>query len=89
MPAAAATGYYIGSTTGAALFGFRQEAGHAYEEFSKFKDENGQPLDPQVMRAAAIAAGSINAGAEAFQVNLLLRTIPGADHRQKKIVPGA
>jgi len=47
VPAAAATGYYIGSTTGAAMFGFRQEAGHAYEEFTKFKDENGQPLEPQ------------------------------------------
>ncbi len=79
VPAAAATGYYIGQTAGSARFGFEQEAGHAYEEFSKFKDELGQPLDPDIAKAASIAAGGINAGLEAFQLNTLLRTIPGTD----------
>lgn len=79
VPAAAAIGYYIGSSTGASEFSFKQEAGHAYEEFSKFKDELGKPLDPSVARAAAIAAGGINAGLEVFQLNTLMRTVPGAD----------
>lgn len=79
VPAATMMGYYIGSTTGSAEFGFHQEAGHAFEEFSKFKDELGRPLDRDVARAAAIAAGGINAGLEAFQLNTLMRTIPGAD----------
>jgi len=79
VPSAAAAGYWVGSTTGSAMFGFEQEAGSAYEEFSQFKDELGQPLNPSVAKAAAIAAGSINAGLEAFQINTILRSIPGAD----------
>ncbi len=79
VPAATALGYYIGSTSGSAAFGFEQEAGHAYEEFSKFRDEMGNGIDPSVAKAAAIAAGGINAGLEAFQLNTLMRTIPGAD----------
>ncbi|MFO0467346.1 MAG: hypothetical protein ACK5ZS_00135 [bacterium] len=79
VPAAALTGYYIGQTAGSMRFGFHQEAGHAYEEFSRVKDELGRPLDDGVARMAAIAAGAINAPIEAFQINTLLRSIPGAD----------
>lgn len=79
VPAAALTGYYIGQTAGSARFGFQQESGHAYLEFRKFKDELGRPLDDGVARIAAIAAGAINAPIEAFQMNTILRSIPGAD----------
>lgn len=79
VPAAALTGYYIGQTAGSMRFGFQQESGHAYLEFRKFKDELGRPLDDGVARIAAIAAGAINAPIEAFQMNTILRSIPGAD----------
>ncbi|HEY9146835.1 MAG TPA: hypothetical protein VIN36_09140 [Thiobacillus sp.] len=79
VPAAALTGYYLGQTSGAAQFGLEQEAGHAYEEFLSFRDENGLPLDPGVAKVAALTAGAINSGLEAFQINTLLRAIPGAD----------
>lgn len=79
VPIATGAGYIAGQTAGAAEFSFRQEAGHAYEEFSRFKDENGQPLDPATARVAALAAGSINAGLDVAQLGILLRSIPGAD----------
>jgi hypothetical protein len=79
VPAAAALGYYIGSTTGAAQFTFEQEAGHAFEEFTNVKGPDGKPLDRDVARMAALAAGGINSGLEVFQLHTLMRTIPGAD----------
>lgn len=79
VPAATLAGYIAGQTTGAARFSFEQEAGHAYEEFSKFIDENGQPLDPATARVAALVAGAINSGLDVAQLGILLRSIPGAE----------
>ncbi len=79
VPGMAARGYYLGSALGAAIFMYRQEAGAAYDEYLQFKDELGRPLDPAMAKAAAVAAGGINAMLEVFQLNTLMRTIPGAD----------
>ena len=83
VPAAALTGYYVGQTTGSMRFEFQQESGHAYEEFSQIKDALGAPLDRDVARAAAIAAGAINAPLGAFQLNVFLRSIPGLEALSK------
>jgi hypothetical protein len=54
-----------------------QEAANAYDEFSGFRDEVGRPLDPTVLRAAAIGVGMINAPIEAGAQEFLLKSIPG------------
>lgn len=71
----------FGATAGAAIegarYGFELEAGLAYDEFLEFKDENGKTIDPQIAKAAAFAAGGINAGIEVLQLEKLAKTIPG------------
>jgi hypothetical protein len=70
-------GFQAGVVYGAGKFGFEIEAGNALDEYEQFHDEHGQPLDPAVARAAAIATGALNAGLEAFSFQILLKSIPG------------
>ena len=72
-------GFAAGGRIGAARFGFELEAGNAYDEFldPKWKDEFGQPMDPDVAKAAAFAAGTINAGLEVVGLEVLLKSFPG------------
>jgi len=70
-------GMRLGGLAGAARFGFEIEAGNALDEYEQFHDERGQPLDPDVARAAAIATGAINAGLEAAGFQVLVKSIPG------------
>lgn len=77
VPAAAALGYTAGSIAGMAEFGFKQEAGHAYEEFMNMKDTDGRPMDPDLAKVAALAAGGLNAGLEAVQLRLIMKMVPG------------
>lgn len=75
---AAATGGYAGMVQDA----FEIEAGHAYAQFRKLKDINGQPLNPEIAKAAALAVGTINAGLEASlgatAIKLLGQLTPGS-----------
>lgn len=79
VPAAFAGGLTYGTAAGAAQFGFQLESGLAFDEFLDFKDELGQPIDRDAAKAAALAAGALNAGLEAAGVGIFLKTIPGAD----------
>jgi len=74
-PLLLSAGYYAGITHE----GFRMEAAGAYDEYLGFKDENGKPIDPKVAKIAAYTAGMLNAGIEATQMHLLIKTIPGLD----------
>lgn len=75
---AAATGGYAGMVQDA----FEIEAGHAYAQFRKLKDINGQPLNPEIAKVAALAVGGINAGLEASlgaaAIKLLGQLTPGS-----------
>jgi GNAT superfamily N-acetyltransferase len=75
--AGARLGFQAGTVYGAGKFGFEIEAGNALDEYESFRDEHGQPLDPAVARAAAIATGALNAGLEALSFQVLLKSIPG------------
>jgi GNAT superfamily N-acetyltransferase len=77
VPALTAAGATAGMLTGGAMFGFHLEAGNAYDEYLQFRDEFGQPLDPRIAKAAAVATGAMNAGLEAFGLAALAKTIPG------------
>lgn len=72
-------GTIAGITTGRAEFNFRQEAGGAYDEFLRFKTDDGQSLDPDIAKGAAIVAGLANAGLETLGEAALERLVPGLD----------
>lgn len=79
VPAATITGAALGFRTGTLKTSFELEAGFAYDEFIKFKDINGQPLDDDVARVSAVTAGAINAGIELLQLDVLMKSFPGVD----------
>lgn len=81
VPAATAAGFTAGSLTGAAAFGFRMEAGLAFDEFTdpQTRDEFGKTIDPDVAKGAALAAGALAGGLEAFGLARLARSIPGVN----------
>lgn len=76
---AAAAGGAMGALYGVLRSTFEQEAAGAYQEFQDFRDERGNPLDPRVIKAAALVVGAINAPIEAGAQELLLESIPGLD----------
>ncbi len=88
VPTAAATGFYLGSRTGAAQAAFFQEAGHAYLEFREMTDVNGVPLDDDVARFAALASGTVNALLETVGLETLVKTVPGGDKLTQKLTRG-
>jgi hypothetical protein len=75
--AGAGVGFRAGAAYGAMKSTFQLEAGGALDEYEKFRDEYGRPLDPSVIKAAAIAAGAANAGVELFGFEKLVESIPG------------
>jgi len=83
IPGAAAGakfGLSVGLGVGAAQFGFELEAGLAYDEFQTnpdFTDDLGRPLDQNVAKVAALAAGGLNAGLEVVGLGILAKSIPG------------
>lgn len=77
VPGAAALGFAAGSRVGAAEYAFRQEAGGAYREFKKFRDEDGNPLDNGAATVAAVIAGGVNSGLELFGLESLVKSFPG------------
>jgi hypothetical protein len=87
--AGAKFGAGVGAAIGGAKFGFELEAGLAYDEYLDFKDELGKPLDPTVAKAAAFAAGAINAGLEVVGLGILARSIPGLDKLKGVAARGA
>ena len=76
VPVAFGVGMTAGLMTGSARFAFELEAGLAYDEFLDVEYQ-GQRLDPDAAKAAALAAGALNAGLEVVQLGVLLRSIPG------------
>lgn len=85
VPAAAAWGFRRGfgpgATVGAGYEMMKTEAGLAYVEFTdpSFVDENGNPLDPEIARNAAMLVGLINGTLEVASLRTLVRRLPGGD----------
>lgn len=79
VPAATTTGAVLGFRTGTASSSFELQTGFAYDEFLEFKDINGQPLEDDIAKVAAVSAGAINAGIEMLQIDLLAKSFPGLD----------
>ena len=82
--AGARYGFGVGLTAGSAKRGFTLEAGGALDEFldPQWQKDFGQPMDEDVARAAALAAGTINAGVESLQFTRLLKSFPALSKLQ-------
>jgi len=76
--ALAGTAAQAGFMSGASYEGFVQEAGLAYDELLDAAGRNGEKLDPNVARAAALMVGAANAGIEFMQLGMFLKHFPGA-----------
>ena len=76
MPAAALAGFMVGGSTGMASQVFRIEAGLAAHDLAQIRDLNDKPIDPSIVRAAAVGIGAINSGLELVGWSKLAGTIP-------------
>lgn len=79
VPGAYAGGFLVGTTFGAWEASFATEAPLAFDEFLMMRDENGQPLDEDVARSAALIAGLGSSVLETFADVTLAKLIPGVD----------
>lgn len=77
VPTAFTAGMTAGTMVGGAEFSFQLESGLAFDEYRRFTDDLGQPLDPDVAKAAALASGVLNGGLEVVGLGALVRSIPG------------
>jgi hypothetical protein len=79
----AAAGWGVGLAAGTAYGTFRAmgqlAAGQAYERYLALRDEGGQPIDPDVAKAAALGTGVLNGLLGAVGVEKLIEKIPGLD----------
>jgi hypothetical protein len=81
----------LGGAAGLFAFGaaeeiFELEAVFAAKEYSEFRDEEGNPLDPEIVKYAALTAGYLNAGIEFASdagIAKLFSKIPGFDKLTK------
>lgn len=73
VPTAASMGFAMGST----LENFEREAGGAMIEYAQMKDENGQTMDRNAARVAAIITGFANSWIENSQMDKIFESIPG------------
>jgi hypothetical protein len=89
----AAAGYAFASTAGLAYGAFMStmaaESGLAFDEYSKIRDENGKPLDPDLIRFAALGAGSVNGALEVVGLERLAKFIPGVSSAESFLTRGA
>lgn len=81
--AGGAAGMLAGAEAGGALgaYTFQQElqTGLARLDFQRLRDENGKPLEPELIEMAAAISGSGGALLELVSTGAMLKTIPGAD----------
>src|SRR5690606_28806971 len=85
----AAPGAAAGARVASGYHTYRLESALAWDEFSEMRDVNGQPLDPDVAKAAAIGVGVVDAAIEVGTFGPLVSLIPGADKLGGKAVSTA
>jgi hypothetical protein len=74
-----------GFVVGRAESMFYQEFGGAFREFTKIKDEQGNPLDTNVARVMALGVGGVNAFLEFASFKAVVETFPGGEKIFSKI----
>lgn len=66
-----------GFASGEAEYNFKLMSGQAFDSLSKMKDDNGQPLPPEIVKTAAIATGAAAASMSLVSLGAMMKTIPG------------
>jgi hypothetical protein len=84
VPAAgvgAMAGFKMLAPTGARLLAAgeaaRMETAHAYLDYEKIRDDQGQPLDPMALLGAAALTGLANGALELYGLDAQMKAIPG------------
>lgn len=72
-------GIGAGWRVGMGLEAGKLEAGLAFQEYITMKDDNGQLLDRDLARTAALLTGAVNGGLEVFAMKTLLKAAPGGE----------
>lgn len=71
------TGANVGGGMAMWQYSYNLEAGNAYYELKKLRDENGNPLEPELIAGAAKAIGTVNTIIELTSDYFILKLIPG------------
>ena len=81
LPGAATGGLLVGGAMwriGAAVSAAKMEMGHAFGDYEKLKDDNGQPLDQNTAMGLAAVVGVVNGAVEGFfGIEGLTSKLPG------------
>jgi hypothetical protein len=77
VPAATMTGLAIGGRAGGLEAAWELETYLAFLEYRDLKTADGRPMDVDVARGAAMLAGTVNAGLEAYGFSSLVKRLPG------------
>ena len=89
IPAAGAgftAGFFPGGTAGLAYENFIQQSGAVRESMMEIQNDQGQGLDPNVIRGASFVAGALNATLDIIPFKKLANTIPGIDKLGQKFL---
>lgn len=78
------TGAGIGFATGRTVRIAENETALAFNEFQKFKDENGQTIDKNTARVGAVVSGAMSTALETIGLKYVLKAFPHGD----KLVSG-
>ncbi len=79
VPGAAIAGAGLGIQTGVIVETFTRETGSAMLEYSRMKDEQGNPMDRDAARMAAFLTGIAITGVELLQIDRVVKSIPGGE----------
>lgn len=70
-------GFGVGFGAGELEYNYKLMTGLSYDQLSKVKDINGNPLPEDTMKIAAIATGAAASGLGLVKLNAILDSIPG------------
>lgn len=84
------TGFFGGATAGGIVKGaeesFRQQRALVFDDLMRTRDMNGQPVDRDVARGAAIVAGALNGGLDLFGLGKIAEVIPAVSMAKEKLL---
>ncbi len=86
VAAGAKVGGDIGQTVGGFTSSYRQNAGAIYNELIDERDVEGNAIDPNVARYAALTAAAPIAGLDAFSLDRFAKSFPNGIEGVKKLI---
>ena len=78
------TGVKLGGGFGSLKESTTLEIGSMYQEMKEFKDNDGNPLDENVLKGTAIVGGVLSGAFEIVGIDAALKTVPGYKEFKKK-----